>query len=259
MSRSFLLFATILCSFHLPAQPVEIPAEAQTFLLNGHDVLDYIAGDLNGDKKPDAIMILKQPGEDTAFGEELARPFLILIRQADGKLKRVVKNDKVILCRSCGGVFGDPYEGVTITPKGFDLSFYGGSNWRWSYQYQFVYKPNRKSWLLAKEIQVSTWTVDPENNTKETVIPANELGEIPIEKFDNSPAPPESEWKVKAVKTYFYDNPALGSKPRKGYLLKGNKLTGTRHLSNFIEVSFENKSGEFTNGFILKKDLERIK
>jgi len=182
-------------------------------------------------------MILKQLGEDTAFGEDLPRPFLVLIRQPDGKLKKILRNDKVIMCRNCGGVFGDPYEGIKITPKGFDLSFYGGSNWRWSYDYQFVYKPMRKSCFLAKETQVSTWTVDPENNTKETVILASEMGEIPIEKFDYDPISPETEWRVKVSKTYFYDNPAIGSKPRKGYLLKGNKVTGTRHLANFIEVS----------------------
>ena len=61
------------------------------------------------------------------------------------------------------------------------------------------------------------------------------------------------------VKAYFYDNPKLGTRPRKGYLLKGDQVTGIRHLKNFIEVSFENKKQEFTTGYILKTNLQQIR
>jgi len=64
---------------------------------------------------------------------------------------------------------------------------------------------------------------------------------------------------VMPVKTFFYDSPKLGSKPRKAYLLKGNIATCIRLLKNFIEVSFENTKGEITSGYILRKDLAPIK
>jgi len=34
-------------------------------------------------------------------------------------------------------------------------------------------------------------------------------------------------------------------------------VTGIRQLKNFIEVSFDNGKGVFTDGYILKKDLEK--
>ena len=57
---------------------------------------------------------------------------------------------------------------------------------------------------------------------------------------------------------FFYDNPKLGSKPRKGYLLKGNEASQIRVLKNFVEISFENGKGQFSSGFVLKKDVEKI-
>ena len=59
-----LFFASLLCcsSFISNAQPPVYPPEAQPFIIKGYDVLDYKAGDLNGDGKEDAILILKNPG-----------------------------------------------------------------------------------------------------------------------------------------------------------------------------------------------------
>ncbi len=241
------------------AQPPVYPPEAQPFIPEGFDVLDFQAGDLNGDKKSDAILILKQMGEDSILDEDMARPLLILLRQADGKLKQVIRNDKAVMGRNSGGVFGDPYEGTQIFEKGFSLSFYGGSSWRWAYNYEFRWNSLKKNWFLAKESQSSFQSGDPEATMKDTEIDAIELGEVSVDKFNTELGYGESRWKVKAIKSFFYDNPKLGSKPRKGYLLKGNIATGIRQLKNFIEVSFDNGKGTFTSGFILRKDLEAIK
>jgi hypothetical protein len=249
--------ALLLCSTFLQAQPVVAP-EAASFVPEGYEVLDYKTGDLNGDKKADAILILKIAGEDSSF-EENDRPLLLLIRQADGKLKQIAKNDNAVLCRQCGGVFGDPYEGLTIANNGFSISFYGGSSWRWGYTFDFVYRPLKKNWFLVKESQVSFQAGDPEATMKNSEIGESELGEISIQKFNSEPAYADTKWKVIAAKTFFYDSPKIGSKPRKAYLLKGNTVTGIRHLKNFIEVSFENKSGEISTGFILRNDLQAIK
>ena len=233
------------------------PPEASPFILKGYEALDYVAGDLNGDGKKDAILILKQPGEDTAMDLDNApdRPLLVLIRQADGKLKQVARNDNAIMCRQCGGVFGDPYAGTTIAANGFILSFYGGSGWRWGNDYKFVYRSAKKNWYLVKENSTNYHAADPEHPTKNAVIEEAEFGETSLFSFKSAVEFDESEWKVTAVKTYFYSSPKLGSKPRKGYLLKGNKVSAIRQLKNFIEISFENDKGEFTEGYILRKDL----
>ena len=238
------------------AQDVKVPAEAKSFIVKGFEPLDYIAGDLNGDKKKDAILILKTPGEDTMMDQFLNRPFLLLIRQADGKLQQVVRNDFMILCRQCGGVFGDPYNGIKLSPAGFNLSFYGGSSWRWSYDYQFVYRATGKSWFLVKEKESNYHSGDPEKTMKNIVITEAEAGPVTIDKFIASPSNKASEWKVKAAKTYFYDSPVLGSKPRKGYLVKGNTVISIRELKNFIEVTYTDGGYNVSSGYILRKDLQ---
>ena len=258
MPKTFLFAILTATCLTASAQNDSIPAEISPFILPGYEPLDYKTGDLNGDKKLDAILILKQPGEDSLYGEETPRPMQLLIRQTDGKLKQVARNDNAIMCRHCGGVFGDPYEGTQIFDKGFSVSFYGGSSWRWAYYYEFRWNAVKKSWYLFKESQSSFQSGDPEATMKNIEIEASELGEVAIDKFNSDPAYEGSKWKVKAVKSFFYDNPKPGSKPRKGYLIKGNQVTGIRQLKNFIEVSFDNGKGVSTSGFILKKDLLKL-
>ncbi|MEP7165162.1 MAG: hypothetical protein ABI741_10720 [Ferruginibacter sp.] len=240
-------------------QEKTLPASLMPFVLKGYEMLDFIEGDLNADKKTDAILILRVRGEDTITTGDLKRPFLLLIAQQDGKLKLVKRNDNLVMCRQCGGVFGDPYEGLEIIKNGFSISFYGGSSWRWAYTYSFEYNITKKNWFLAREHQLSYHNTEPELNTTGSDIEAEELGVIPIEKFTSDPPYVDSKWKVIVTKAYFYDNPKIGSKPRKGYLLKGDRVTGIRYLKNFIEVSFQNKKEVFTSGYVLRSDIQKIK
>jgi hypothetical protein len=241
------------------AQPPATPAEAKPFIPEGYEVLDYQTGDLNGDKKTDAILVLKISGEDSITEETPNRPMLLLIRQANGKLKKALQNDRAIMCRQCGGSFGDPYEAVSIKNNSLTLTFYGGSSWRWAYRYDFVYRPATKNWYLIKETQTNFHAGDPEATTKTAEISEAEAGIMPLEKFDYEAGYEESSWKVKAAKTFFYDSPKLGTKPRKAYLLKGNMAGGVRQLKNFIEISYDDGKGNFTSGYILRKDLEAVK
>lgn len=259
MKKIFILLLLLPFSFFLFAQQTVLPAEARSFILPGYEKLDYVTGDLNGDKRTDAILILKIKGEDTAMADDLSRPMLLLIRQANGKLKVEKRNDNLVMCKQCGGIFGDPYESTAVDPKGFSISFYGGSSWRWSYQYYFEYRAAKKDWFLVKQEESSYHNTEPESTTKESTIEEAEYGETTFEQFKGNQDAETSTWRVTAAKTFFYDNPKLGSKPRKGYLLKGNEATGIRVLKNFVELSFENGKGQFTSGFVLKKDLVEVK
>ena len=259
MKYVFGLFYFILLSANTNAQDVEIPAEAKPFVLPGFSVLDYIKGDLNGDKKQDAILILKQKTEDTAEATDLIRPLLILTRQANGKLKLEKRADHILFCRTCGGMMGDPYQETRIDAKGFMLTFYGGSSWRWGDEYYFSYRPEKKNWFLIKQTETSFQSGNPEETQKSSTITEEEFGETPIETFNSSPEYAETKWKVTSAKTFFYDSPILGSKTRKGYLLKSNEVSAVRELKNFVEVTFDNGKGIFTTGFILKKDVVKVK
>jgi len=241
------------------SQSKTLPAEAKPFVLKGYEMMDYLTGDLNGDKKADAILILKTVGEDTLFEDDLVRPFIILLRQVNGKLKQEKRSDNMILCRRCGGVFGDPYEAAAIDNNGFTINFYGGSAERWMYQYTFSYSPAKKNWLLSKEVRGNFRAEDPEMKIKEVTIEAAELEGINFDNFNASPPYEDSRWKVIAAKTFFFDSPGISNKPRKGYLVKGDVVIGIRELKNFVEVSFQNNKEQFTTGYVMKKDLVKTK
>ncbi len=253
-SMLFLLMMAIIPAF-TEAQEKKLPSSLQSFVLKGHEVLDFLETDLNADKKADAILILKVIEEDTITTEDPKRPFLLLIRQPGEQLALRSRNDNLVMCYHCGGVFGDPYEGLTAIKDGFTISFYGGSSWRWGQEYSFVYDSKRAGIFLSKEKQVSYHSTDPELNIKETVIDASELGDVRLEDFNVEPSYTEHKWKVSAAKAYFYDSPKVGSKPRKGYLLKDDVVTGTRVLKNFVRVYYQNKKEEYTYGYILRADL----
>ena len=83
----------------------DLPAELEPFVLPGHEVLDSAEGDLDGDGRRDAVLILAGPAEVAEEDDmDTRRLLLLLVRQADGRLKEVRRNDGVVYCRTCGGI-----------------------------------------------------------------------------------------------------------------------------------------------------------
>ena len=249
--------ALLLITNLVTAQPKTLPQEATRFVLPGYEMLDYVTGDINNDSRPDALLVLKQKGEDT-MDADLNRPLLILSRDKNGKLKKAVQNDSAILCYHCGGIFGDPYEGIEIVKNGFEIHFYGGSSWRWANQYTFSFYPQKNTWLLTRQFDLSYHNTEIDETQEETTIEKEELGDIPFASFNANAGSTESTWKVTAAKTYFYNNPKMGSKPRKGYLIKGDSVSSYKQYKNFVKVYYSNKKNRSSTGFILKKDLLKI-
>lgn len=237
----------------------QVPAEFNPFIIRGFDLLDFATGDLNADNREDAVLVLRQGNEDSVFDDRLDRPLIILIRQPNGKLKQTVRNDSAVMARYEGGVFGDPYQEIRISRNGIDLYFYGGSAWRWAYEYRFDWEPATRNWYLTKETESSFNSTDPEMKIREVVINKTELPRLTLSAFSPGSGYREARWQVRAARTFFFDNPVMGSKPRKGYLVKGDIIRGTRELKNFIRAEFENKAGDITEGFILRRDLLPVK
>lgn len=247
----------LIASNAIAAQPKILPDEAKVFVLPGYEMLDYVAGDINNDARPDALLTLKQKGEDS-IETGPCRPLLVLVRQLNGTLIKAVQNDSAILCRHCGGVFGDPFEGIEIVKNGFKIFFYGGSSWRWANHYTFSFYPQKNTWFLIRQFDLSYHNTEIDETQEESTIEKEELGDIPFASFNVNAGSTESKWKVTAAKTYFYNNPKTGSKPRKGYLIKGDVVSSYKQYKNFVKVYFSNKKERSTAGFILKKDLLKI-
>src|SRR6185369_2917468 len=93
---------------------LKIPADVMPFVEAGTKAIAIEKADLNGDGREDFILVLEkeQPAKDADDFPIGQRPLLILLRGADGKLTMAKRNEKIVMCSQCGGVFGEPFEGV---------------------------------------------------------------------------------------------------------------------------------------------------
>jgi uncharacterized protein YecT (DUF1311 family) len=107
----------------------------ESFIPQGWQVLQSVQGDLNQDKRDDVAMVLAQLQEVQDM--EAERILLVLLQQADGSFQEAIETGKAILCRGCGGVFGDPLESIAVDNGTLVITHYGGSRDRWGYVHRF--------------------------------------------------------------------------------------------------------------------------
>jgi hypothetical protein len=256
------LLLTMAFSISSYAQEKILPAELKPFVLPKHEMLDFIKADLNMDGRADYVLILKQEGEDTlTFDNEkwdAARTLLLIIRRPDNKLKLAVSNTDIVLCRHCGGAMGDPYMGIEAKAGEFTLDFYGGSSWKWGNTITFRYDKLKKNWFLQREIITSSHPEEDRYVESSSIIDRAEIGMVSLADYTAYYNRDTSDRRVIVAKTFFYESPNLKSKPRKGYVLKGDIVKSQKQFKNFIECTFQNAAGQFTTGYLLKKDLELV-
>lgn len=162
-----------------------LPEQAAQFIPEGYGPLDFEQGDLNLDQLNDLVLVLRKNGEDSlsdVIDNPSERPLLLLIGQPDLTYKLAARNDQVVMCFDCGGVFGDPYSGITIKKGYFSVEHYGGSNWRWTRIITFKYSTKIKNWLLYKDGRESFHTSDPDHVETEVRL-VKDFGMVPFEKF----------------------------------------------------------------------------
>ncbi|HYW73251.1 MAG TPA: hypothetical protein VE961_19680 [Pyrinomonadaceae bacterium] len=185
--RSLLVILVCLCApLALTAQELKIPAEVAPFIDSGAKAIALEKSDLNGDGRDDFILVLEKenPAKNSEDFPINQRPLLILLRGADGKLTAAKRNEKIVMCSQCGGVFGDPFEGVIAGPGTFSVEHYGGSSWRWKYSYKFNYSRIDKTWELVRVEEVNYHTSNPDKATTKIYTPPRHFGKIDIADFD---------------------------------------------------------------------------
>ena len=159
------------------------PTELIAFVPEGYAILDTASGDLNLDGTTDVLLVLKDKNEETVSdGTEFSRPLLILTRDTDGKLTRARENGFTVMCRQCGGVFGDPYVGLTIKNGYFSVEHYGGSNWRWTKIITYKYSKEDNEWYLHKVGGESYHTSDPDKSESH-VRTTKDFGKVKFEEY----------------------------------------------------------------------------
>ena len=158
-----------------------LPAEVKATLPAGQTLLTWEAADLNRDGHTDLVTVSEASARQEDDGPRLLQVWL---RQPDGKLKAAVRNERAVMCRQCGGVFGDPFEGVQTQAGGFTLLHYGGSSWRWREDFRFAWSRRDQTWQLVAVDSLSYHTSDPDNEKKQHARPPRDFGLINLADFD---------------------------------------------------------------------------
>lgn len=162
-----------------------IPDAAKPFVAAGTRPLAFEVADLNRDGRPDAILVLEptlKAGED-AFAER-PRHLLVLVGQPDGTYSEARRNAKAVYCSACGGVMGDPFQGVTAGPGTFTVHNAGGSGWRWGVDYTFNYSRRDDTWQLVRVAETTFHASDPKGSKEAVSTPPKHFGKIDIAAFD---------------------------------------------------------------------------
>ena len=142
----------------LMAMVVSLAAQAQSFPTSAPTPAGFIpkgyyqlpegraTGDLNHDGRPDVVLAIApttEASQATAADENEAnlppRLLLVLWRTATGYQLATVAR-RALLCRGCGGMYGDPFAGLDIAKGILSIYHYGGSSWRWTVTGKFRYQ-----------------------------------------------------------------------------------------------------------------------
>ncbi|CAH2212073.1 hypothetical protein [Tepidibacter aestuarii] len=119
-------------------------SEISDLIPKGWHILEKVKGDLNEDNIDDIAVIIE--GISEIEDEAPNRELLIAFGNKDGTYTLSIKAKSAILRADEGGVWGDPFEGISVDKGYILISFYGGSNWRWYGNYRFRYQDN--DWYL---------------------------------------------------------------------------------------------------------------
>ena len=162
--------------------------DLKAFATGGAKLLDSKTGDLNGDGKPDALLVIDPPiSGNEKLGEGPARTVLLLIRDAAGQLQKAAENDKLVPCAQCGGIAGDPFSYTQLANNGFTIVTEGGSREHWSNEYTFAYSAEQKDWLLQ---EVKREVADQDTGKQKKLdLTSKDFGVVKFKDFDPSKLP----------------------------------------------------------------------
>jgi len=165
---------------------IALPKKISQFIPKGYSLLDTAKGDLNLDRFQDIILVLKTNGEDTALdATEYKRPLVILLGHVDKSFSVAERNDDIVYCFQCGGLFGDPYSGIEINKGFFTVHHFGGSNNRWSNDITFKYSKTGSTWYLHKIVD-KDWSVFHLEKVDTNIKTKKDFGTIAFKKYTDN-------------------------------------------------------------------------
>jgi hypothetical protein len=181
--RFVLLMALAACPALARPAAVALPAEIVPFVEADSIPIALEKADLDRDGRADWLLVLEygKPRIDPRdrFEEEGPRALLLLRRGADGRLVMAARNDRVVYCRGCGGMMGDPFQGLAAAAGRFTVTNAGGSRYRWSRAFSFAWSRRDSAWQLLQVEDGSLDIHDPQQREKRSVRrPPKDYGKI---------------------------------------------------------------------------------
>lgn len=159
----------------------QLPTAAKSLVLPNYSVKMFKKGDINQDNIEDLIVVLDTLGDDDMAN----RPLLLLKQDAKGTYTLAARNDKVVACKGCGGLMGDPLAGIAIKNGFFTIEEAGGSRERWTRYVTFKFDAAQNTWLLHRIDEEMVDTINEKNNTKKVKTTKN-FGKITFDKYDSA-------------------------------------------------------------------------
>lgn len=173
-------------SAHPPPRPYT--GNLGAFATGGAKILMSAKGDLNGDGRMDAVIVVSPPGSDNdKLGQGPARIVMLLISDESGQLRKAKQNDVLVPCEMCGGLAGDPFGYVRVDPDGFTISNGSGSRERWWNEFKFGYSTKLQDWVLLKIERGVSDQLSEEN--KSELLGPEEFGVVRFSDFNPSRLP----------------------------------------------------------------------
>lgn len=118
----------------------------EDFIPKNYFLLESVKSAMNNQNQQHVALICAPNNEKNPEEFSQTNRRIIMLLQSGDSFTELSSNDNLILCKSCGGVFGDPYNGVELKNNILKISNYGGSAWRWSENYTFRFQNNE--WQL---------------------------------------------------------------------------------------------------------------
>jgi hypothetical protein len=169
--------------------------DLKAFVPKDYSVISIESGNLNLDEYTDAILVLRKTSEASTskFAENKPdkRPLLILIGQKNGTYKLTYQNNNAVYCIDCGGLFGDPFIGITIKKGYFSIEHGVSGGHHWEHITTFKYNKSKNNWFLYKDHYINYKFNDSADENAEALVvdyeklkTVKDFGEISFEKFN---------------------------------------------------------------------------
>ena len=184
-----------------------------SFVPKGWKLIKEASGDLNKDGLEDIVGVIEFI-KTYEINMEGAPPRILFIAFKEKDAYSLsIQTDKAILRSDMGGVWGDPFESISVNRGSILITFYGGSNYRWGEVYRFRYQNN--GWYLIGATIHSSYTGTGEETNEDYNLLTGKMIKTTIDKSGKKQEETINRGKKKLVNLIDFD--VINKEPTKQF------------------------------------------